>query len=197
MNTEMFLRGWKYFLLLFRTGKTGIGCYIFFLKIGTFAGRMNLFAHCTPDSRCVNNFRFTTVFRFTTLKNCCFDNMEYTHVTSFFFFWKCLRMGAIQINYSFMKRGEKGKKIWKIVVPSPLLPFVIVSVVDTWYKRINMLYCSHYTSFCYQMAMIQSLTYPDLSPRWWDVTDYSLSLPFATLSPRQKPIRFLLEYTFL
>lgn len=86
----------------------------------------------------------------------------------------------------FYEKGRKGKKIWKSVVPNPLLPFVIVSVVDTWYKRINMLYCSHYTSFCYQMAMIQMLTYPDLSPRWWDVTDYSLSLPFATLSPPTK-----------
>lgn len=157
---------------------------------------MNLFAHCTPDSRCVNNFRFPTVFRFTTLKNCCFDNMEYTHVTSFFFL-KMSPNGSYPDKLFFYEKGRKGKKIWKSVVPSPLLPFVIVSVVDTWYKRINMLYCSHYTSFCYQMAMIQSLTYPDLSPRWWDVTDYSLSLPFATLSPRQKPIRFLLEYIFL
>ena len=190
MNTEMFLRGWKYFLLLFRTGKPGIGCYIFLKRLELLPGAWICLPIVPqiPGVWTISGLRQSSVLR-------RFDNMEYTHVTSFFS--KMSPKGSYPEKLFLYEKGRKGKKIWKSVVPNPLLPFVIVSVVDTWYKRINMLYCSHYTSFCYQMAMIQLLTYPDLSPRWWDVTDYSLSLPFATLSPRQKPIRFLLEYIFL
>ena len=66
INTEMFLRVCKNFCYCLER-ETRHWLFTILLKIETFARCLNLFAHCTPDSRCVNNFRFTTVFRFTTL----------------------------------------------------------------------------------------------------------------------------------